>query len=74
MKTPTEENWCQANLADQQLPRFLEKVDTEAIEALRRSDLKSALRALVAEADMSSAILNLVDTTDCTSAVIFTDP
>lgn len=45
-----------------------------AIEALGRPDVKSALRALVAEANTSSAILNLVDTANSTSAVICTDP
>ena len=45
-----------------------------AIEVLTRTDLMTALRALVAETNTSSAILNLVDTTNCTSAVILTDP
>ncbi len=36
MKTAKEENWCQVYLADQQLPRFLEKVDTELAEKMQQ--------------------------------------
>jgi hypothetical protein len=35
VKQTTKENWCQKHLADEQLPRLLEKIDEDLAESIR---------------------------------------